>query len=636
MADAGSSPTSTVASPGGSCPAATHAATSARTSARTCCAIALPSMSAAGMRRASVSAMTFTTRPELSGTFGMVASTHWLASAAGMAVLERGGNAFDAAVAAGLALQVVEPHLNGPGGDLPLLLWDGVGRAGDLRPGAGARGRDDRRATAAWGSSSCPGTGHLAACVPGAFDAWMLLLRDYGTFEPADVFRYAIGYARDGFPALPAIAATIARVEPLLRDEWATSAELWLPRRRRGCATRVLADTYERIVREAAGPTREARIDAARDAWYRGFVAEAIVAAVRRPAMDSSGERARRRADGRRPGGVLGATVEEPVDAGLPRLDGVQRPGPWGQGPVFLQQLALLDGVDLGAFLGAGPRPHRGRGREARVRGPRGVLRRLGAGAARAAALARRTRTSARALIGDEASGELRPGGEPAAARPASRRRRGGRRRRADARRHLPPRRRRPLGQPRLRHAERRLAAELARDPGLGFCLGTRAQMFWLEPGLPASLARRAAAHDAVAALAVHEDGTVLAFGTPGGDQQDQWSLEFFLAHAVFGLDLQEAIDAPMFHSEHFPSSFYPRAAEPRRLEVEARLPEATIAELRRRGHDVDVLDGWSLGRLSAVSRAPGRGAARRRQPARDAGLRGRPVARGARAGAAR
>src|SRR5690349_14025652 len=128
--------------------------------------------------------MAFTTRPELSGTFGMVASTHWLATAAGMAVLERGGNAFDAAAATGLALQVVEPHMNGPGGDLPLLLWDGTAVrviCGQGPAPAGATLEHYR----GLGLDLVPGTGHLAACVPGAFDAWMTLLRDHGTLEPA-------------------------------------------------------------------------------------------------------------------------------------------------------------------------------------------------------------------------------------------------------------------------------------------------------------------------------------------------------------------------------------------------------------------------------------------------------------------
>src|SRR4051794_16342888 len=170
--------------------------------------------------------MAFTTRPELSGTYGMVASTHWLASAAGMAVLEGGGNAFDAAVAAGLSLQVVEPHMNGPGGDLPLLLWDGSQVRVICGQGPAPAGATIG-AYRALGLELVPGTGHLAACVPGAFDAWMLLLRDYGTLELAEVASSAIGYARAGFPALPAIRSRITRAEPLLR-EWGTSAALWL------------------------------------------------------------------------------------------------------------------------------------------------------------------------------------------------------------------------------------------------------------------------------------------------------------------------------------------------------------------------------------------------------------------------
>jgi gamma-glutamyltranspeptidase/glutathione hydrolase len=542
--------------------------------------------------------MTFTTRPELSGRFGMVASTHWLASAAGMAVLERGGNAFDAAVATGLALQVVEPHMNGPAGEVPILLWDGSPKVicGQGPAPAGAT----IEAYRALGLGLVPGTGYLAACVPGAFDAWMLLLRDFGTLELADVLAYAIGYARDGFPALPAIRSTIAAVEPLLR-EWETS--LWLQGGER-LRNPALAATYERIVREAAGPTREARIDAARDVFYRGFVAEAIAAAVTRPALDSSGER---HAGVLTAGDLAGfrATVEAPESLDF-RGWRVFKTGPWGQGPVFLQQLALLDGLELGSFLGpdhvhtviecaklAFADREAWYGDSAPV--PLELL------------LSRAYANDRRALVGPEASGELRPGGPdprlPSVAAPAG----------AAA----------GIGEPtrgdtcHLDVADRFGNLVSATPSGgwlqsspaieqLGFCLGTRAQMFWLEPGLPASLAPgRRPRTTLTPSLALHEDGTVLAFGTPGGDQQDQWSLQLFLAHAVFGLSLQEAIDAPMFDTAHFPSSFYPREAQPLRVEIEARAPDATIAELRRRGHDVDVTGPWSLGRLSAVSRAP-------------------------------
>src|SRR3982750_100137 len=144
----------------------------------------------------------FTTRPELRGTIGMVASTHWLASAAGMALLEKGGNAFDAAVAAGLTLQVVEPHLNGPGGDAPILLYDAARRepVGVCGQGPAPAGATIARYRDELGLELVPGTGLLAACVPGAFDAWLLVLRDFGTVGLADVMRFPIHYAERGFP----------------------------------------------------------------------------------------------------------------------------------------------------------------------------------------------------------------------------------------------------------------------------------------------------------------------------------------------------------------------------------------------------------------------------------------------------
>jgi gamma-glutamyltranspeptidase/glutathione hydrolase len=143
--------------------------------------------------------------------------------------------------------------------------------------------------------------------------------------------------------------------------------------------------------------------------------------------------------------------------------------------------------------------------------------------------------------------------------------------------------------------------------PGLGFCLGTRAQMFTLTPGLPNSLAPGKRPRTTLSpGLALRDGEPYLAFGTPGGDQQDQWALGFFLNHVLFGMNLQEAIDAPAFHTNAFPSSFYPRQTLPLTVEVEERAGPAVIAGLRKRRHRVAVRPAWSLGRVSAVARSGG------------------------------
>ncbi len=545
--------------------------------------------------------MSFTTRPELRGTFGMVASTHWLASAAGMAVLERGGNAFDAAVATGLTLQVVEPHLNGPGGDLPAVFWS-ADRGEPLV--LCAQGPAPAGATIehyrGLGLDLVPGTGLLAACIPGAFDGWMLLLRDFGTWRLADVLAFAIGYAEDGYPAVPGIARTIGLVEEQLR-EWPASAALYLPAPRPGERFRnpELAATYRRVLEASRGGSREDEIERARDVWYRGFVAEAL-------------DRFSAENGGVLTGGDMAgwsATLEQPLTLDF-RGTTVCKAGPWSQAPVFLQQLALLDGFDLEAM---------GRGsaefvhtviecaklafadREAFYGDPAfadvPIERLLSADYA----------DERRRLVADAASTELRPGP-------------GGR---------LPPQ---VAGAADLAGAGEPTRGDTVHldvvdrhgnvfsatpsggwlqsspvVPGLGFPLGTRAQMFWLDPEHPNALAPGKRPRTTLTpSLALRGGEPYMAFGTPGGDQQDQWTLQFFLNHVVFGLDLQAAIDAPEFHSNHFPSSFYPREAEPNVVEVEGRIGEETLRGLRERGHDVRVTEDWSLGRVSAAARERG------------------------------
>src|SRR5579859_1778199 len=265
--------------------------------------------------------MGFTTRPELKGTFGMTSSTHWLATQCGMSVLERGGNAFDAAVAAGFVLQVVEPHLNGLGGDLPIVLWDvGRGKTEVICGQGPAPSMASIERIRAMGLADIPGTGLVAACVPGAFAGWMTLLRDHGTWRVADVLEYAIGYADGGYPLVPRASETIAMVEPLFRDHWPSSASIYLingvPAPWSRFRNPDLAATMRRLVAEAAGSGsgRERQIEAALASYYSGFVAEAIDRHCRAELMDSSGERHR----GLLAGGDLAgfaASHEEPVTA---------------------------------------------------------------------------------------------------------------------------------------------------------------------------------------------------------------------------------------------------------------------------------------------------------------------------------
>jgi gamma-glutamyltranspeptidase / glutathione hydrolase len=568
----------------------------------------------------------FTTRPEILGTFGVVASTHWLASATGMAVLEKGGNAFDAAAAMGFALQVVEPHLNGPGGDMPMLIYSRDERRLRVVCGQGpAPAAASIGAFRNLGLDIVPGTGLLPACVPGALDAWLLMLRDYGSLPLDEVLAPAIEFAGNGYPLVPHICNTIESVRELFGTEWPTSAAVYLldgacPKPGSLFRNPVLADTYRRLLKESqdAGGSREKRIDAARRAIYSGFVAEAIDRFCRNSeVMDTSG----RRHAGLLTGDDMArwqASYEDPLTYNYAGYT-VAKAGPWAQSPVFLQMLALLKGFDLSGLDPLGPdfahlviecAKLAFADREAYYGDPDFV------DVPMATLLGETYNAERRRLVGDMASLELRPGrieghgGRIGQGRTSSGDDMAG----AGA------------GEPTMakvgtgdtchldvidRHGNMVSATPSGGwlqsspiIPELGFCLGTRGQMFWLEEGLPGSLAPGKRPRTTLSPSFAFRDGEpYMPFGTPGGDGQDQWSLIFFLRHVHAAMNLQAAIDAPTFSTAHFPSSFYPRQAKPGSVSVEGRMPQATVEELRRRGHSVDVGGDWSQGRLSACAR---------------------------------
>ena len=559
----------------------------------------------------------FTTRPELSGTFGATASTHWLSAATGMGVLERGGNAFDAAATMGFVQQIVEPHRNGPGGEVPILFLE-AGKGGvraisgqGVAPGAATIDR-----YRALGVNLIPGTGYLAATVPGAFDAWMLLIRDRGTLPVRDILAPAIALAERGYPAIPRLANAIAKVAEVFRTDWPTSAAVYLasgeaPKAGTYIKNPVLAETFRRVVAEAeaAGGDRVRQIEAARRAWSKGFVAEAVERFVKTPVKDASG---------RAHAGLVTADdmarwrakEEAPVSYDYGRYT-VAKCGPWSQGPVFLQQLALLQGIDVGSLdpngaefvhLVAESTKLAFADRNAYYGDPDFVEVPLPQLLDPAYNDRRRKEITEKAIRGAQpgAVPDYRPNiGKPVRPGAVEERWKGAT----------------PGDTCHLDVVDRHgnmVAATPSGGwlpsspviPDLGFPLGTRGQIFSLDPAHPNALAPGKRPRTTLTpSFALRDGKPYMAFGTPGGDQQDQWALVMFLRHVHHGMNLQQAIDAPAFHTADFESSFWPREAEPGKLIVEGRFGETVVKDLERRGHKVEVADDWSEGNLSAITK---------------------------------
>jgi gamma-glutamyltranspeptidase/glutathione hydrolase len=556
------------------------------------------------------------TRPIIRGRHLVVSCGHYLAALAGMRMRESGGNAVDAGVAMVFAQTVLEFQSCGFGGEAPILIYSPDERRvvainGNMRAPASA--------TIEWfrnrGVTRIPGDGFLPAGVCAAPGALITALERYGRLTLQQVLAPAIDLAAGGFAMYEGMRAFIERMAPRFRREWPASAALFLPGDRvpalgeRWCNPD-LARTLERLVEaehNARGLGRRAALRAARDRFYRGDITREIVAFQRDTVVQDEAGVTSPGLLTERDFAEFETRVQEPVCVRY-RGNDVYKCGPWSQGPVFLQQLNLLEGFDLRAlghnsadylhvvveaaklafadreqYYGdpdSGHVPVVGLLSKAYAAARRGLIDPArasleqrpgdpypfegGAPSGAIEAVAARTwdggTTGTRAVDGDGLMFSATPSGGWFRSSPVI--------------------------------------------PGLGFCLGTRGQMFRLDdPNHPAALRPRAQPRTTLSpSLVVKEGRPWLVFGTPGGDQQDQWTLLFFLNVADFGMDLQDAIDAPSFHTEHMPSSFYPREARPGEIVVESRVPPDVVETLRGRGHKVRVVPGWALNFTTAVA----------------------------------
>ena len=552
----------------------------------------------------------FTTRPVIMGTHGMVTSGHYLASRIGLQILEDGGNAVDSGVAMGFALAVLEPYIYGIGGEVPILIYMADRKRVVSLCGQGPAPRE---ATIALfrekGIDTIPGDGPLAAAVPDAVATLIAALSGFGTMSLARVLEPSIDLAENGFPVYEQFQAAIqANMERFLKM-WPTSGKTFLPHGRVPAVGELyvqadLANMFRKLVegeyRERRRGRREA-LQAAHDVFYRGEIAEQMVRFSRENKLPDS--------LGNRHSGLMtmedlsgyATRIEEPLSTDY-RGHEVFKCGPWSQGPVFLQQLNILEGYDLAAMGHNSPEyihlmietaKLAFADREQYYGDPDFVDVPLQTLLGKEYAAERR-----RLIDPDRASMELRPGNAPSSSPPGKKSGpepfMGGDTTHQDA-----------VDQWGNMFSATPSGGWFAGSPvieGLGFPLGSRMQMFFLDPDHANSLQPGKRPRTTLTPSLVLKKGEpYMVFGTPGGDKQDQWTLQFFLNCVEFEMNMQAAVDAPTFHSNHFPSSFYPHGAQPGSLTVESRITGSTVTALEEKGHQVEVAGEWSNGRVVGI-----------------------------------
>jgi gamma-glutamyltranspeptidase / glutathione hydrolase len=542
-----------------------------------------------------------------------------------MYILRVGGNAVDAAASTGFALSLLQPHQNGAGGEVPTLVYEPSTRKVHAVSGHGVA---PRAATIArmreLGIDAIPGDGFLPAVVPSLPGTWMRTLERFGTKRLAEILEPVIALARDGFPMYDALRGSIAGMEQRFRAEWPSSAEVYLPGGRVPAVSTLFrnpgwAATFQRL---ADADLRHARradgFKAAYELFYGGIAREIVAFASGTAIPDASG-RAHTGLLTEKDFEEFEPRFEEPVSAQYKGIT-LHKCGAWTQGPVFLQAARLAERFDLRAMghnsadyihtiveclkLAFADR-ERYYGDPLFAKVPMDVL-------------LSDAYTAERARLVDPraASLELRPGKVPGfdevvpfTARDA---------RDMDA----------ALGRARAGKGDTTKLEVIDASgmmvsattsggwlpsspviPGLGFSLGTRGQMFSLDPRHPNCLAPGKRPRTTLTpTLATRNGEPYLAFGSPGGDHQDQWALQFFLNVTEFGMSLQEAVEAPTVWTTHVPSSFYPRTAEPGSLDLESRIPQAVRDELARRGHRVRAGGAWAGGNTLAAGIDPSTG----------------------------